>query len=860
MEGDDGDTFDIKSDQADIQVHGSLDAWAIAGTIQVGTRDLPEGSFRIDGSGNRDATRISVLEATMLGGTLDGELEYSWRGEKAWQGQVNVSTIDAGALFPEWPGRVSGRIRADGQTRPLAISAEFAEVNGMLRGEALEASGSVVFTDEMFVVNEFSATHGASIIKADGGLNELTGLAFDIEIADAGGYVAGTTGNVKASGALRLAQEQPFLSLALDAGEISYGNVVIGDLSVEDVRQQGQIAGMQVTVEDIQVGDRKFGGVTALLEATKDSQSLAITGTYRDSVLSLSMEGALADWSAPITAGWHGMLKTLEVTPDKQHVARLLSPAEIFVSSGRVEVAEACIGPNADEAVCAAVNWYATGAYDVSARFSRVPLDLVSLVADTDLSFDQVINGEAQWTVDPAVGPSGFGRLSMTPGRISSIERPQLTLATGEGVLSFRVADNTLLNATFGLPLPENGEINGSFRLHDLERFEDNGVSGGIVANVTEIAILSPLIPGIDRASGRLRVDISLTGSIGAPLLRGDLAIDDGSVAFDPLGLVLEDIDLTARMTETYRVDLDGDFRSGDGLGKLKATADYRTIEEPYLSVGFEGERLALVNVEDVRAVANPDFDITLTSETLSINGSIHIPEALLTPVNLTVPKVNESPDVVIIAGELPDLPEPDPVDGLQYSGSLDISLGDNVVVDLDVARASVEGKVTFDWRGDSVPYANGRYNIVGTVSAFGQVLDISSGSVRFPDVTADSPVIRVRAEREIYGNTQVKRAGLLVDGPVTRPNVDAYTQPATNEERALALLVTGSDFDFEQGVGAIDFGTYIAPRVFVSYGIGVFERDNIVSARFDLTRALGIKASSGDKETGVDLNYRFEN
>jgi translocation and assembly module TamB len=158
------------------------------------------------------------------------------------------------------------------------------------------------------------------------------------------------------------------------------------------------------------------------------------------------------------------------------------------------------------------------------------------------------------------------------------------------------------------------------------------------------------------------------------------------------------------------------------------------------------------------------------------------------------------------------------------------------------------------------MPFANGRYDINGTIAAFGQVLDITSGSVRFPNVPADNPVVRIRAEREIYGNTQVKRAGVLVDGPLRRPSVDPYTQPATTEERALTLLVTGSDFDYEQGVGAIDFGTYIAPRVFVSYGIGVFERDNIVSARFDFTKGFGIKASSGDKETGIDLNYRIEN
>jgi translocation and assembly module TamB len=126
--------------------------------------------------------------------------------------------------------------------------------------------------------------------------------------------------------------------------------------------------------------------------------------------------------------------------------------------------------------------------------------------------------------------------------------------------------------------------------------------------------------------------------------------------------------------------------------------------------------------------------------------------------------------------------------------------------------------------------------------------------------VPADSPFIRVRAEREIYGNTQVKTAGVFVDGPANRLTVSPYTMPPTTEERAMALLVTGSDFDYEQGVGAIDFGTYIAPRLFISYGVGVFERENVISARYDITKGFGVKASSGSKESGVDLNYRFEN
>jgi autotransporter translocation and assembly factor TamB len=73
-------------------------------------------------------------------------------------------------------------------------------------------------------------------------------------------------------------------------------------------------------------------------------------------------------------------------------------------------------------------------------------------------------------------------------------------------------------------------------------------------------------------------------------------------------------------------------------------------------------------------------------------------------------------------------------------------------------------------------------------------------------------------------------------------------------------LLVTGSDFDYEKGVGAVDIGTYVAPRVYASYGIGLFDNENVIRVRYDLKRGFGITATSGAKESGVDLSYRFEN
>ena len=51
----------------------------------------------------------------------------------------------------------------------------------------------------------------------------------------------------------------------------------------------------------------------------------------------------------------------------------------------------------------------------------------------------------------------------------------------------------------------------------------------------------------------------------------------------------------------------------------------------------------------------------------------------------------------------------------------------------------------------------------------------------------------------------------------------------------------------------------YVAPKLFISYGVGLFDDQNVISARYDLGRGFGIKATSGQRETGVDVSYTIE-
>jgi translocation and assembly module TamB len=449
----------------------------------------------------------------------------------------------------------------------------------------------------------------------------------------------------------------------------------------------------------------------------------------------------------------------------------------------------------------------------------------------------------------------------MTAGKIVSSDDPELFLETGPARLIFDLQDDSLRGGLLDIPFPGFGQIAAEFELLDVTEDGAADLHGLIDIDIEDIGFLVALIPVVDDAHGILRADLKIAGNAAEPLVTGDFLLERGSLSYLPTGLKLDEIELQSELQENGEIELTGSLRAGDGRAEVRTRADHALTAATGLELTLRGENLTVIDVPDIRAVANADLRVNFDGQTLDMNGNIAIPYARVRPANIGSTRVSESEDVVIIAGELPDEPtDADTDTDIEFSGMVAVALGDDVVVDLEVSEIQVTGSAEFTWSGGPIPSAIGRYDIDGQILAFGQRLDITVGSLRFEDVPADDPYLRVRAEREIFGNTDVRRAGVLVAGELSRPTIEPYTDPVTTEERALTLLVTGSDFDIDQGVGAIDLGTYVAPRVFVSYGIGMFEEENVIRIRYDLQRGFGVTGTSGGRDAGVDLSYRFEN
>jgi translocation and assembly module TamB len=819
----------VRSERGDLRLNGTVDDWTAVGSIAIEADDLPPGNFVIEGKGNRDSASGRILDSEVLGGRVSGEVAYAWKDEQPWLARVKLTSVNLAPLFPDWPAVVSGRLDSNGTVEPFSMSAELGGVEGTLRGEPIGADGNFQIADRNVSVSDLRVDHGDSSASLDGALMSPAGLRFDARVADLSLYMDTVAGEVTATGTLSLA----------DAGFVD-ATVLSPQLSISDL---------------------VLTGLEARLEASDAGQSVALVGAYAGTPIQVAVAGAFGDWRKPHASRFEGEFRTLDIDLGDEHSMVLSEPAPVTFADGEFAVENLCLAADVEASLCGTAQWLESGDYGVNLALQSVPVDFVEHIADLPLLFDQRVSGTLDWQHTLGSGPRGSGRLTLSAGTMAPVDEPDNVVATGEGILDFDIERGRLLRGDIVLPFPGRGQVTGDFAITDVSLGVESGVAGNLEVDLSNIRTLSRLTTFVDNASGALRATINLAGTVTEPQWSGELALQDGAFSYSPIGLELTEVDLNGTMDPDFRFDVSGTFRAGRGEAEIVSRADYSNTDEPGLMFRIRGEQLTLVNVPDVFVEAGADIDIALDSETITINGAVSVPNARIRPRNITGGKVNESEDVVIVAGELPELPEETQKrSAFEFRGALNVALGESVVIELDRAKANVTGAVNFNWQGDAIPIANGRYLINGNIAALGQVLDIADGSVQFSQVPADQPYIRVRAEREIYGNTQIRRAGVLVDGPIRRPTVEAYTQPMTTEERALTLLVTGSDFDFEQGIGAVDFGTYIAPRLFVSYGVGVFDRENIISARFDLARGFGIKASSGSKESGVDLNYRFEN
>ena len=433
-------------------------------------------------------------------------------------------------------------------------------------------------------------------------------------------------------------------------------------------------------------------------------------------------------------------------------------------------------------------------------------------------------------------------------------------------------------------------------------------ISGALVLNELDLAIFKPFFPGMRVLKGNVTMAGGIGGTLEKPQFYGDVKLSKGRIAMLDLPLNLTNVNTEAKIRGT-QATIDGTFNSGEGSGTLTGTVNWQQKLQAKLSI--IGEGLVITQPPLLVAEIDPDIDIIVRpgDRYVDIKGAISVPSATIRPPEASEDIITQTEDVVVLDRRL--IGNIDEVLAISKPWSINADIGVDLGDDINFrgfgAVIPLAGAINITQNGTGVMRAKGVVQVSRrtNINAFGQSLELNYGQVRFNgDVM--KPSLSIEAVKTITGKT----VGLRVKGNTDNPNIVVFNNAGLTQQQAMNALVTGrinnksatqiSEQGFKSQVtnnlaaAGLSFGLsgtrsltnqigqafglqsltvdasgssedtnvnvtgYVTPDLYIRYGVGVFNAQNSLSVRYQLTRRIYVEASSA-AENAVDVVYSWQ-
>jgi len=852
-------TPEFSSSLGSLSVSGNFDQWVSSGQLDVQLGDYPQGRFEIQGGGNRSSARFAVLNGELLGGSISGEAGADWTDSLVWDAAIRTRGVDPELLLPGWPGSLDTELEIIAGSQPQSLQIKLASLQGRIRGVPINARGGFNIAGNDVIFENVDIRTDEAVLLLDGNTAGAEGATVKFNGYLPAVLLEGASGAVEAEARYSSQADYPLLELQLEARDLAWNGYRVREISLGS-HGAGPLPVLQLDALGVGFNDVLLEELSLDYKPATDAGKLSISLAGQDFDLGTDITVVAENTDNPFAGSWHGTFDALELGVRQEYVFSLLEPAAIQWSPGSALLGPVCLRESAAAKLCLTGDYQSSGDWSLVADISSVSLDYLQGISEMDVHFEQFLEGRLEWHQPGDKAATGGAQFRITGGRVIDLIDNEVLLETSEGRFAFALQNGNLESGVLDVEFPGIGFIDIDFDVQDIIEDGARMLKGRAITQLNDIKpVVELALHGMDNISGVFESNILLGGTLAEPVFEGGFRLTNGSVHYAPIGMKLENIEFEGQVAKRDQGSFKGQFQAGEGTGLIDGHFLFENFEELQMDINFSGEQLLLLNTDALKINTETELSLGFGPHRMDINGYVRVPSARLTPANLLLETVNDSEDLVI---ESPEGVEPgagETLSEFQIYGQLEVGFGDDVLIKVPGVETSISGDVTFNWNGDSVPLAQGSYVLQGEVDVYGPVLQINNGHISFPDVPADNPLLNIRAQREIFGNTQIRSAGVQVIGSLKRPVLEAYTVPVTNEDRAWTLLVTGTDFDQSQGVGGFDVGTYIAPRLYVSYGISLFEDENVISARYDLKKGFGVKVTSGQRETGLDISYTID-
>ncbi len=897
-------TAQYASPRGELQLHGALDDYTLTLKAALQGTDIPAGEWT--GSGHGDSR--SITWQTLHGDTLNGTLELSgrlaWAPTLSWDTQLSGRTLDPGVQWPQWPGKLSFDIDSKGSWQKpadlagLATELRIKSFSGTLRDRPVAARGSLAYDADTLRITDLALDSGTAHLAAAGTLGKDWRMDWSIDAPQLEHLLPQARGALNGKGSLRGPRAKPFIEAAIDGSDLGY--------------QQQRIATLHAQVA-LDLADARASSISAKLTGIRNADrpigtlQIDAGGRLRDHTLTAKLANADSQSMLQLTGGWdgkrwQGRLQQAESRDTAKHDSlgqwTLAAPAPLRVTPGgasaarAAELAETCLR-NGDARVCFSAHWTPSD-WRVDGRLEHIDLRLLGAWLPPDTELDGKLDGSLAAHGGGARDASAQLQLRAAPGTLiyrgSKDERMQV--AYQQGSLSAKL-ENRTLTGTAQLVLAKQGQLHADLSItpFDLAAPEQSRLRGSLRGELSELGLLAAFLPAAEETRGQLVADLDIAGTLAQPRLTGALTLSKAGAFLPQLGMRLEELQLELRADGSPQLAVNGQARSGKGNIQVTGTVGLNEAQGFPVQLAITGKDFEVLNLPDRQATASPDLTLQMHDRTIDVTGTLDIPTASITVRKLPESAVAVSTDEVIVG--MPELPQA----RWMINAQVGLSLGDKVRFSGFNLESRITGKVQIEDHTDRPTRAQGELKLVdGKYNAYGRKLTITQGRLIF-DGLLDNPRIDARAVRKVGTVT----AGIRAVGPLKSPQLSVYSEPAMDQGDAFAYLLLGrplnqasgaegqmlqqastslglsgglflarqigsrlglEDVQIENDASGNDaslvVGKYLSPKLYISYGIGLFTPENLLRLRYKFNSWLTLQTESGT-QSGADLLYTKE-
>lgn len=887
----------------DTGLAGTLNLSRVSGTI----RGAP---FSLTAQARLEPNRLilDTAHAEFLEGELLAAGAIAFR--PALDGRLRVfgRDLDPALLVTdsaEWTGALSAQalVEARRVSDRLVGRIDLDSVHGVLRDEPLRCELGLAVEGREYTVDTLSLEWGTLSANARARLGQQLYGRAEIDAPDVSIALPHGSGSLHVEVEVGGERATPTVTTAIEGTSLSFDDFRAQRLSVVggvDLSHEGPFD-LSAEASDARVLGKPIERIGMRLTGRRDDHQLEAWLDGEHSAVTVNAAGVLGD------AQWSGTLQQVELVDSTAGRWLLERETAIELSRDSAVLHQPICLLSDEAAVCAAGSWRSQGPSSISTQIASLSLDRLTALFPNKVTATGTLSGGAEFNAEAGGALEGRASFSAGSGQLVYQLRSGIqALAYDHGTFEVQATDSGV-NARLDVAFTTRGSLDSdSTRAYVdgrvglpayrplIDSLRRQPIDGRFRMRLANLSALETLYPRLADVAGRLEADFTIRGTVAEPALMGGARLTQGSADVPSLGLELRDIQLSTEGEGRAGVRVSGSALSGAGSLRVEGRASVSATADSLLAVRISGDRFQVVNTPEAQVWISPELDVTTFADRVTVDGEVRVPRAVVELREIPAVAVPVSRDAILVGDT--SLSEASPLD---VQARVRLVMGDSISFRGFGFTGRPSGSLLVSEEPGQPTSATGQLTVSdGRYRAYGQDLAIETGRVIYAGSPVDNPGLDVRAVR--HARDEVT-AGLEVKGTLKSPEVTVFSEPAMPQSEALAYLLLGrplSELSSSEGnrvsnaaislglsggnllaqrvsrrfgideagietrgsweQASLYAGKYLSPRLYVSYGYGLFESMSLFRVRYILSRRWTIQAETGET-TSTDIHYRIE-